>query len=272
MTQSFKVELLHGLVADGRRHRLAELRDPNGHDEAMLAELSNAAPAERVSALVAALVQRIGECERPSADQLLELTVGDRERLLLALAARLLGAELDLVTPCPSCRSLVEIPVRFADLIAVRPEVAADRIELQANDGRWTARCRPPTGDDLPRALRHGTRRLIVDCLTELIDPAGNRVAGETLPPECEAPMSSALAELDPAAECRVEIACPSCAEAVEALIDGFTILRTAFGGPSRLYDDVYRMARAYHWSEAEILALPLGRRRHYLAIAEARQ
>ena len=52
MTQSFKVELLHGLLEAGRRHTLAELRDPTGHDEAMLAELRrDATPAECVSAL-----------------------------------------------------------------------------------------------------------------------------------------------------------------------------------------------------------------------------
>ncbi len=49
----------------------------------------------------------------------------------------------------------------------------------------------------------------------------------------------------------------------------GYVILQTALGDVRRVYDDVFRMARAYHWSEAEILSLPLRRRRHYLAIAE---
>ncbi len=85
MTQSFKVELFHGLLETGQRHTLAELRDPTGHDEAMLAELGqDATPAERVSALIAALTLRIGDCERPSMDQILQLTAGDRERILLA--------------------------------------------------------------------------------------------------------------------------------------------------------------------------------------------
>jgi hypothetical protein len=273
MTQSFKVELLHGPLEAGRRHTLAELRDPTGHDEATLAELGQSAtPAECVSAVVAALTLRIGDCEQPSMDRILQLTAGDRERLLLAISARLLGPELDLVTPCPSCRDLAEVPVRFGDLIASRPASAPDRIELQTGDGQWTARCRPPAGADLERAVHGGpdaARMLIVGCLIELIDPAGNRVAAGALPAECEARVASALADLDPAAECRVEIECPSCAEKIEALIDGFTILRTGLGGAQQLYDDVYRMARAYHWSEAEILSLPLKRRRHYLAIAE---
>lgn len=274
MSQFFRVELLHGLTEKGRRDTLAVLRDPTGREEAAFADLAqdDATPAERVSAIIAALALRIGDCEQLSMDQILELTAGDRERLLLAISARLLGEELDLVTPCPSCRNLAEISVRFADMIAWRPAAAPDCLALEAGDGEWIARCRPPTGADLERAARGGAsaaRNLLVDCLVELIDPAGNAAAPSALPAECEARVGDALADLDRAAECRVEIRCPSCAEVIEALIDGFTILRTALGGAQRLYDDVYRMARAYHWSEAEILSLPLRRRRHYLAIAE---
>jgi hypothetical protein len=272
MTQSFNVELLHGLLETGRRHTLAELRDPTGHDEARFAELGqDAAPAERASALIAALTLRIGGCERPSMDQILQLTAGDRERILFATSARLLGPRLDLVTSCPACRNLIEIPVRFEDVIALRPAPMPDRIALEARDGRWIARCRPPTGADLERAVRGGPnapRMLIVDCLIELIDPVGNRVAPAALPVECENHVAKALAELDPAAECRMDIECPSCANPINAFLSGYIILQTALGDMRRVYDDVFRMARAYHWSEAEILSLPLRRRRHYLAVA----
>jgi hypothetical protein len=271
MTQSFQVELLHGLMDADRRHTRAVLREPNGHDEAMLAENGGATPAENASALIGALTLRVGALERPSADRLRQLTAGDRERLMLSVSVRLLGADIDLVTPCPSCRNLIEVPVRFADLIAARPEQVADRIELEASEGIWMAGCRPPTGLDLEWAARAGAsggRALLVGSLIELIDAEGNDVAAHALPRECEGRLAEALAQLDPAAECGVEIACPSCAEPIAAMIDGFTILRTALGG-ARLYDEVYRMARAYHWSEAEILSLPLRRRQHYLAIAE---
>jgi len=276
MSYSLKVELLHGLIEGGRRHTLAELREPTGHDEAMLAELGpDALPAERVGALIEALALRIGECERPTRDQLLRLSAGDRERLLLAICAALLGPEVDLVTPCPHCGNLTEVPIRFDQVIASRPAAPLDRFELWADDERWTARCRPPNGADLAKAVRGGTetaRALLVGCLMDLTDPAGKQVAADTLPVECEADLAAALWRLDPIAECRIDMECPSCAGAVAALIDGHAILRTGLGGAQRLYGDVYRMARAYHWSEAEILALPLKRRRHYLAIAGAEE
>jgi hypothetical protein len=246
------------------------LRDPTGYDEAVMAEAGDATPAEQTSRFLAELITKISDCERPTPGEVLALTVGDRERLLLAVSARLLGHELQLVAACPHCREKAEISARVADLIEL-PAPAPDEIDLEAEDGRWRARIRPPTGADLQRAARSApdaARALLTDCLLELVDPAGRPAQPTVLPAECEARVASALAELDRLAECSVEIACPTCQAPIEALIDGYTLLRAALGGAENLYREVLRMTRAYRWSEAEIMALPLIRRRRYLTAA----
>jgi hypothetical protein len=276
MTQSFTVQLFHGLCEGGCRHTVAELRDPTGHDEAMLAELGrDATPAERVSALIATLTLRIGEIEAPTAERILELTAGDRERLVLALCARLLGPEIDVVATCPSCGALAEMSMRCADIAAAHLASGASTdpyFDLKADGANWVARLRPPTGADVERAARGGpdaARDLIVRCIEELADASGNRLAQSGLPAACESSVADALLALDPVAESRIVLDCPCCAEPIDALLDGFAILQSGLGGATRIYDDVFRMARNYHWSEAEILSLPLRRRRLYLAIAE---
>ena len=275
MMQSFKVELLHGLLEAGHRHRVADLRDATGHDEAMLADLGrHATPAERVSAALAALTLRIGGIESPAMEQVLELTAGDRERLLLALCERLLGPEIDLIATCPSCSEAAELSIRFADIIAAHPAttVSADpHVDLDAGGETWTAHLRPPTGADLEYAARdgpRGARQLIISCVVELIDPSAERVPPSALPAACESQVADALLALDPAAETRIGAECPFCGQRIDALLDGYALLQNGLGGSQRVYDDVFRMARAYHWSEAEILSLPLRRRRQYLAIA----
>lgn len=276
MAQSLKVELLHGLIENGRRHTLAELREATGRDEAMLADASrDATPAERISMLLAALVLRIGEIETPAMDRILELSAGDRERLVLALCARLMGAEVDLTATCPSCSTVAEMPIRFAEVLALHDAPIPDglsHVELDVDGGIWTARLRPAKGADLERAARAGSRAargLIVGCIEELRDSSGKPVIASALPSVCEAQLADALLALDPAAETRVVAECPSCGQPLDALLDGYTLLRGGLGGVHGVYDEVFRMARAYHWSEAEILSLPLRRRRHYLAIAE---
>lgn len=117
-----------------------------------------------------------------------------------------------------------------------------------------------------PRAAR----RLLEACLTALFDAQGRSVSRDALPEECESELAEKLLALDPLAECRIAVACPHCADSFDTLLDGFSLLSDAIGGAAALYGDVYRMARAYHWSEADILALPLAKRAQYLAIAAA--
>lgn len=270
--QSFYVELLHGLGGRRAGDRLAQLREPTGRDQALLTDMGAAAPAHCVHALISHLLLRVGDGE-PAPDQELRLTAGDRERILLAICARLLGAEADLVVSCPGCRELVELAVCFRDLIALRPSASADRHSLKARDGDWSAELLPPTGAALERALAQGPgaeRRLLEDCLISLRDAQGRNVPATTLPPECEAELAEKLLALDPLAECRIALECPHCSVSFDTLLDGFALLKSALGGAEALYGDVYRMARAYHWSEADILALPLAKRARYLAIAAA--
>ena len=128
-------------------------------------------------------------------------------------------------------------------------------------------------GADLERAARDGPRAardLIVSCIEELTNPSGHCVAQSELPTACESVVADALLALDPAAESLIEIDCPSCAKPIDALLDSYAILQCGLGGANRIYDDVFRIARTFHWSEHEILSLPLRRRRHYVAIAEA--
>lgn len=268
---SFHVELLHGLGETESTHRLAELREPTGHDQAVLAEMSAASPARCANALIASLVLRLGDSS-PTTEQLFELTAGDRERLLLAVSSRLLGAEADLVASCPACKSLVEVAIRFRDLLSARPASSDRHCSLATKDGAWTAEIVPPTGVDLERAMAAGPdggRRLLEECLTALVDPQGHDVSREALPRECEGALAERLLALDPLAECLITVECPHCAAAFDTLLDGFSLVKSALGA-DQLYGDVYRMARAYHWSEADILALPLARRARYLAIAAA--
>jgi hypothetical protein len=275
MTRHLEVTLLHGLPEAGRRQTAAQLRDPTGYDEVILADMrEHATPAEQITVLLAALTMRVGAVERPAPDRIRELTAGDRGRLLLALCARLLGSETDLVAACPACGALAEVTVRFAALSSAEG-IADAPVALTANGERWTARLRPPNGFDLERAARGGpgaARQMMLACIENLRDPSGQSVAADRLPRACEAALADALLALDRAAEARFIIECPSCGAPVDALLDEYAVLQSGFGNADRLHADVFRMAQSYGWSEADILALPLQRRRRYIAVAEARR
>jgi hypothetical protein len=55
---------------------------------------------------------------------------------------------------------------------------------------------------------------------------------------------------------------CPACGASHPVALDPYLVTRRS---PRELYDEVHLLAWHYHWSEAEILALPRDRRQLYL-------
>src|SRR3954466_1377526 len=102
------VPLIAGVWHGGQRQSRAVLRPLNGADEALLLEAGNAAlPAHRITALLAATTMSVGDIAPVSHNVARRLTIGDRERLLLALHAISFGPQVDVVVPC-ACEQCAE--------------------------------------------------------------------------------------------------------------------------------------------------------------------
>jgi hypothetical protein len=254
--------LPHGILPTSERSRSATLRPPRGEDEALLLEEGNGStPAERVTVLLARCVVEIGGNE-PGVDGIRELTVGDREALLLQLRAAALGERMACVLDCPECGERLDIDLEVSALLADEYADPRSWHELRVGKGRSRiVRVRLPTGADQEAAAREpdnesGARTLLARC-----------IAGE-VPEGSESSVVALLAELDPQAETLVRTVCPECSAEIAALLDAATILfRELAASPNALFREVHAIASHYHWSEREILALDVRRRRRYLEL-----
>ncbi len=251
--------LPHGVLRGGERRRDALLRAPTGADEAMLAEaLPRATAAERASALLAGCVERLAGQEAVLAD-VRALVAGDREALLLQLRAAAFGELVACVIDCPACGERMDLELAVSDLLVDAYADTADDHAI-AVDGA-TVRFRLPTGADLEAAARApdvdaGATLLLERCV--LGDGALSDVVRAALEGELE--------RLDPQADLRIAVACPSCGATVDAPVDpGTLLLDELAAGADELFREVHALARYYHWSEREILGLELRRRRRYL-------
>jgi hypothetical protein len=256
------VRLPHGVLAGTERRRHATIRLPRGEDEALLLEQRAVQTrAEQVTALLARCVVEIGGDE-PGADGVRALTAGDREALLLQLRAAALGDGIACVLDCPECGERLDVDLEIGALVADEYPDPRAWHELRVENGRSrVVRVRLPTGADQEAASRApddeaGARTLLDRCVVGLA-PRGS-----------EGPLSAFLAELDPQAETLVRAACPACGTEIAALLDAATILfRELASSPDALFREVHAIASHYHWSERDILALDVRRRRRYLEL-----
>jgi hypothetical protein len=94
------------------------------------------------------------------------------------------------------------------------------------------------------------------------VDPAA-------APADLLARAESAMAEADPLAEVMVGLSCPECGSAFESDLDlGSFVWEEVGARARRLLQEIDTLARAYGWSEADVLALSEHRRSAYLGLA----
>jgi hypothetical protein len=219
-------------------------------------------PVARALALAAVGGEEPGELEL--------LPLGRRDARLLALHAALGGRAFDATAPCPACGELAEFSVEPDTLPSGEGDPGAVApLELGGFSVAW----RPLDSADAAAAAAAGDaaaaeRELLTRCVVAGTGPEGE-VAGPDLPGDVREALERALAESDPLAEVLVDVACPGCGAAFVADLDlaGFVWAELAARARS-LLRDVDALARAYGWTEPEVLALGERRRVAYLELA----
>lgn len=198
-------------------------------------------------------------------DELARLPLGRRDSLLLELRAAFADPALEATAPCPSCGEQAEFAVDTGELLA-RGETAASPAPVEA--GGHVVVWRSPDSLDVAAAAAAGDpaaaeRVLVERCVTS--------PAGPELPAKARAAVAQAMAEADPLAEVLVEVSCPACGNGFVADVDiaGF-VWAELRAHARRLLREVDVLARAYGWTQAEVLALGDARRAAFLELAEA--
>jgi hypothetical protein len=193
--------------------------------------------------------------------------LGARNAALLAVRNSVFDSIWPLRSRCPECDAELEFA---ADSLALAQQLdpmgtpAAGPVPWRGG----SLDLRAPTARDLRAVAHHRDKRaaaraLLARC-TDGLDPA------ELDDPALEE-LGQRVEALDPAALVSFALACPDCGHRWSAAIDVaeavWSELRLA---AERILTDVDALARAYGWTEDEILRLSPARRAAYLQLVDA--
>jgi len=204
-------------------------------------------------------------------EDLARLPVGRRDALLAEVRARTLGPHMQVLVVCPACRERLEMSVDTRGLLPEAPSEVPSEVE----HGGFRVRFRLPDSRDLAALSRcgdpeAGRRMLIERCVLEAVHTDGPVAAGALPEPVCER-LAAAMADADPGAELIFDLSCPACRHTWRAWLDlGDFMWQELDPLARRLLMEVDVLARAYHWREADILALGARRRQAYLELVGA--
>lgn len=181
--------------------------------------------------------------------------LGVRAAAMVALRIARFGPSLRLSELCPNCGEPLEATLDLSALAdALPPALDAEDAEVATAAG--TTWLRRPTLDDLAAIAAFEETAAATEALRGRLFGAG--LGGE----EGEA----VLEALDPWADLTIALECSACGHAFERFLDiGAILWGDVEAEAQALLDDIARLARAFGWSEAALLAMAPARRRAYL-------
>jgi len=227
-------------------------------------------------------VQLLSEVAPPlGLDGWLHAPIGVRDGALMHLCETLFGGELHTATTCPHCGERLESRFDVRDLCDAAAAAADDdgrQVEatFELAHDRWAIACHLPTSDDLLQVAAQrrdddtAARLLMQRCILRARH-GGEDVAAAVLPDDVVERLAGEMARRDPAADLRIELACPACGGASSTHFDVVSYLWSELDDwAQRTLSDIHTLACAYGWSEDEILALTPARRQLYVDMVQA--
>ena len=219
-------------------------------------------PVDRALTVLAAALPGVDRSE------LAAMSIGRRDGHLMDVREANFGPRVSGVAECPQCGEILQWDLDLDDVRSARSdhEEGTNRLVMDGHELLY----RLPDSTDLAAVAlggdaAHGRDTLLHRCVLEA-RKEGAQVKVGSLPDVVVSGLAAEMEARDPQAETLLDFECPECGLRWQALFDVMTFLWTELQARARnLLNDVHDLARAYGWSEKDILGMSAVRRRYYL-------
>ncbi len=202
------------------------------------------------------------------AEDLAQLSIGQRNSLLLSLREQVFGPQLVSVAACPSCNHELQLTFNAAEVQSQVGEEAGEALTL--TDEGYEVQFRLPDSNDLlaiagNQDIAASRNHLLTRCLLA-VRHEGAGLPVEQLPQHIVAAVMKRMAQADPQADVQLNLGCPDCGHTWSVAFDIVSYFWSEIQSwAQRLLREVHLLASAYGWREADILTISPYRRQCYL-------
>jgi hypothetical protein len=208
-------------------------------------------------------------CPEAKWEELVALSVGRRDQRLLKVRELTLGGRMRAYAECPQCREQLEFELDTSTMLAAGDGSPAEA-EMQLEFDGYEVRHRLPNSMDLAAIAdkddaKAARDQLLSRCIIHARQD-DRPVAVEELPAAVLDALDTGMEESDPLSDLQLNVECSNCAHKWPLTMDILSFFWAEISDRAkRFLADVHTLARAYGWSESDILAMSDTRRRYYL-------
>jgi hypothetical protein len=192
--------------------------------------------------------------------------LGELNARMLRLRAETFGGNLNATTTCPQCTATVEFELNVQPLLDEPDRAARHPVQRDGTRVVWRS---PSLADMAAAAHADGNEEVLLRrCVLEARDADGAWIEPTELPSAVRAALAQAMERADPLAEVIVNVTCAACGARFRCDVDVAEFVWAEVEARAKqVLLDVDILARAYGWTEADVLALSETRRAAYLRI-----
>jgi hypothetical protein len=280
-TATKEVTLIHGLRdAKNRIIKNIKIRPLVGFDEDLLnqMETKDLSYPIKTSHILSRIIT-FGNEENCCGDNMIldrvrNLTIGDRAYLMFLLRQLTFGDIICFDVECSSCKNTMTITLSISELLAsLIPNQKESNVTVDDNTGIYhvnfsdcVAEIRLLNGIDQEYISSQNITEtnLLHSCILN-IDSLGLEKLSDN---DFVNFINSTLSNLDPLSDIILTQDCPSCNASFQVpfIIEDF-YFKEIRSRKNNLEFEVHWLALNYHWSESEILSLPIAKRRRYVEL-----
>jgi hypothetical protein len=200
-----------------------------------------------------------------------KLSIGNRDAKLLQLREWMFGFRLKNMAKCPRCSEMVEWETNTDDfhLQPVKHDISVETFFL-IQDG-FNIQFRLPDSFDISKYiveqdLSSGTNALLLSCILNVTGVDNEKFTPAVLPATTWQALEERMSIEDPQADINMQIVCPHCQNSWNAAFDIMNFLWAEINNWAKhIMQEVALLARAFSWSERDILAMTPQRRQTYI-------
>jgi len=206
-------------------------------------------------------------CAVPDLNEVADWSIGERDARLLQLREWMFGSRLLNKANCPKCGELLEWTTELEDIRLQTPQQQTQPQTFELDVEGTHISFRLPNSHDVFRASTDpaystNPQKLIEECVIAV----DGDLALQDLPATTWDALEQQMEKLDPQADIQMALTCPACAHEWAASFDVAGYLWTEIDNWAKhVMQEVYLLARSFHWSEQDILKMSPRRRQLYI-------
>jgi hypothetical protein len=274
--EAVEINLPCGVPVGEQWCRSASVRPVTGRIEEFLLQEGRLLPAAmRITHLLTRCLERLGPVAPVPADFVRQLSVGDRDALLLHLRRLTFGERLSCLLACPLCGKKMDLDLQIEELLLPAYSLGQrlHRADLSDGDHTYQVVFRLPNGEDqesvahtAAKSVDSAAEELLRRCIESITNEHGENTSD--LSKSVLSQLSDKMAALDPQADVSLSLTCPECQAGFVVPFDIADYVCQELSASEReFYREVHALSFHYHWDEQAILNLSRRKRRIYLEL-----